>query len=186
MYDNQSQTHWAYIAGIMDADGCFMISKHKRKTNNRTTRRASVFPKRTECWAYTYSPALKIAMIEPQSVYFIMNDMGFGHIQLDGARKNRKNSKPIFHWYLRNWRDAIPFLNNCIPFLRVKKDRAIHLLRFCEHLSAHPNPGYRGLSFEELDYREDMYVKMREFNGNKVGATTKPQGRESVSDSLTS
>jgi len=186
MQDNQSQTHWSYVAGIMDADGCFMISKHKRKTKNKSTERAYAFPKNLDFWSYTYLPALKISMIEFEAIDFIMNNLNFGQMNIDGARKNRPNSKPIFHWRLRNWRTAIPFLENVIPFLRVKKDRAIHLLSFCKHLSVSPNPGYRGLSIEELDYREDAYIKMREFNGNKVGATTKPFKHESVSDSLNS
>ncbi len=186
MQDNQNQTHWAYVAGIMDADGCFMISKHKRKTKNKSTQRALDFPKTTDRWAYTYSPALKIAMIEYESIDLIQNEMGFGHMHIDGARKDRPNSMPIYHWYLRNWRQAIPFLENVIPYLRVKKFRAIHLLDFCNHLSKYPNPGYRGVSTEELNYREDMYIKMREFNGNKVGATTKPHEHESVNDSLNS
>ena len=172
------------MAGIMDADGCFMISKHKRQTHNKSTVRALEFPKTTISWAITYLPALKIAMIEPEAVNFVKNEMNFGQICIDGARKNRPNSKPIFHWYLRNWRQAIPFIENLLPYLRVKKDRAIHLLEFCKHLSKYPNPGYKGVSLEELHYREQAYLKMREFNGNKVGATTKPFERESVSDSL--
>ena len=79
MQDNQNQTHWAYVAGIMD--------------------------------------------------------MRFGHMHIDGARKDRPNS-------------------------------------------------YKGLPPEELNYREDMYIKMREFNGNKVGATTKSHGPERACDSL--
>lgn len=183
MHDNQNQTHWAYIAGIMDADGCFMIFKHKRKTKNRITSRALKFPKTVGEWAITYIPGVKIAMIESEAIHFIEKEMGFGHMHIDGARKNRPNSKPIFHWYMRDKFKTAVFLENVIPYLRVKKDRALHLLNFCKHLQTIPNQGYRGLSFEELDYREDMYVKMREFNGNKVGAETKSQGRESVSDS---
>src|ERR1700691_1440020 len=102
MQDNQRQTHWAYIAGIMDADGCFMIFKHKRKTNNKTTERAIAFPKRVECWSISYLPGVKICMIEPEAINFIMNEMNFGHMHIDGARKSRPNSKPIYHWYLRN------------------------------------------------------------------------------------
>lgn len=184
MQDNQIQTHWAYVAGIMDADGCFMISKHKRKTKNKNTDRALVFPKTVENWSYTYAPALKIAMIEREAIDLIQNTLGFGHMHIDGARKSRPNSKPIYHWYLRNWRTAITFLKNIIPYLRVKKDRAIHLLNFCEHLSNVKNPGYRGLSIEELNYREESYKKIREFNGNKVGATTELHGPEKACDSL--
>jgi hypothetical protein len=186
MQDNQSQTHWAYIAGIMDADGCFMIFKHKRKTKNRTSERSLRFPKNVSQWAITYLPGVKIAMIEPEAIQLIQNEMGFGYMHIDGARKSRPNSKPIYHWYMRDKNRVALFLENILPYLRVKKDRALHLLDFCRHLQAAPLRGYLGLSQEELDYRENMYIKMREFNGNKVGATTKSLGHESACDSLAS
>lgn len=183
MHDNQSQTHWAYIAGIMDADGCFMIEKHKRKTSNGTTVRALKFPKNVKQWSFTYIPSVKIAMIELEAVSFIKDILKYGNITLNGARKDRPNSKPIYHWYLRNKFKTAEFLKKVLPYLKIKKARAYHLLDFCRHLQEIPNQGYRGLSKDELNYREDMYVKMREFNGNKVGAETKPSKRESVSDS---
>lgn len=172
------------MAGIMDADGCFMIFKHKRKTKNRSTKRALTFPKNVDQWSISYIPGVKIAMIEPEAIDFIENQLGFGHMHIDGARKNRPNSKPIFHWYMRDKYKTAIFLENIIPYLKVKKNRAIHLFEFCKHLQTIPVTGYKGLSKDELNYREDMYVKMREFNGNKVGATTKPHKHESVSDSL--
>jgi hypothetical protein len=186
MQDNQSQTHWAYIAGIMDADGCFMIFKHRRKTKNKQTERALAFPKTVENWSITYLPGVKIGMIEPEAIDLISKEMGFGYVGLDGARKSRPNSKPIYHWYMRDKNRVAEFIEGVLPYLRVKKNRALHLLQFCRHLQGVPLRGYRGLTQEELDYREDMYVKMREFNGNKVGATTKSHGHESVCDSLNS
>lgn len=174
MQDNQNQTHWAYVAGIMDADGCFMIFKHRRKTSNKKSARALDFPKRVESWAYSYLAGVKICMIEPEAIDLIQNEMGFGHMHIDGARKDRPNSKPIYHWYFRNAKQLIPFLEGIMPYLRVKKDRAKHLLKFAKYIVDQGNPGYRGVSQKELDYREDMYIKMRAFNGNKVGATTKP------------
>ncbi len=186
MQGNQMQTHWAYIAGIMDADGCFMIFKHKRKTKNGTTHRSIEFPKNVGQWAISYLPGVKIAMIEPEAVHFIMNEMGFGNICIDGARQSRPNSKPIYNWYLRNKEKLIPFLEGILPYLRVKKPRAEHILAFCNHLKKIGNPCYRGISTEELDYREKVYLRMRELNGNKVAATTKSQGHESACDSLIS
>lgn len=184
MHDNQSQTHWSYVAGIMDADGCFMIMKHKRKTKNGSTERSLEFPKRVEQWSVTYLPCLKIAMIEPEAVYFIKDILGYGNIGIDGARKDRPNSKPIFHWYLRNKGKGAEFIRNVLPYLKVKRKRAEHLLKFCEHLESVFQEGRRGIEPEELNYREEVYLKMREFNGSKVGATTKSHERESVSDSL--
>lgn len=184
MKDNQKQTQWAYIAGIMDADGCFMIMKHARKTKNGDSQRSLDFPKTVAKWSGTYIPALKIAMIEPEAVRFIMDEMKYGNIILTGARKSRLNSKPIYDWYERNKAKVIPFLTNVMPYLHVKLKRAQHLLEFSKHLMEYKNPCYRGCSPEELEYREEMYLKMRELNGTKVAATTKPQRCESISDSL--
>ncbi|MFP3859231.1 MAG: hypothetical protein ACLFUW_00265 [Bacteroidales bacterium] len=186
MHDNQRQTHWAYIAGIMDADGCFMVFKHKRKTKNGNSERAQNFPKKMENWSISYLPGVKIAMIESEAIFFILKEFGYGNYNIDGARKNRPNSKSIYHWYLRNKDQLIEFLEGIIPYLKVKKDRAIHLLKFTKNLKKYKNPCYRGLPQTELDYREDMYLKMREFNGNKVAATTKFSSSERRSDSLIS
>lgn len=186
MQDNQNQTHWAYIAGIMDADGCFMIFKHKRKTKNKLTERALAFPKNVKEWAITYFPGVKICMIEPEAIHLIQHEIGFGYMHIDGARKSRPNSKTIYHWYMRDKNRVALFIENILPYLKVKRERAKHLLEFCRHLQSFPLMGYKGLPKNELDYPEDMYLKMREFNGNKVGATTEPHGRESVSDSLIS
>ena len=173
MQDNQKQTHWAYIAGIMDADGCFMIQKHARKTKNRTSDRAKEFPKTQLNWSGVYAPSLKIAMIEPEAMELLVHELKVGNMHLCGARTSRPNSQRIYQWWERNWRDVIPFIENVLPYLRVKTERALHLLEFCHHLEKCKNPCYRGHTKEELDYREEMYLKMRQLNGSKVAATTK-------------
>jgi len=178
MQDDQRQTHWAYIAGIMDADWCFMISRHNRKTLKRVARLINI-PR----WSATYLSSVKICMIEPEAIDFIMKETGFGKVRLDGARPSRPNSKPIYHWLMRDKAEIIPFLEQVIPYLKVKKNRAEFLLDYCKTVKDCARP-YYGLSQEELDYREESYRRMREFNGNKVAATTKPFGCESISDSL--
>ena len=177
MQDNQRQTHWAYVAGVLDADGCFMISKHSRQAEHK--RKWSI----VENWCPTYMPSIKIAMIEFESIDLVCNEMGFGHYNINGARKNRPNSKPIYHWYLRGKNNVIPFLKEVIPYLRVKKKRAEFLLEFSENMK---ECTCKGVPIEEFNYREESYVKMREFNGNKVAATTKPRRSERISDSLIS
>jgi len=167
MYDNQRQTHMAYIAGILDADGCFMISKTNRKG-----------------FSATYLPCIKIAMVEGDAISLISHDLKYGKYYVDGARISRPNSKPLYHWYMRNKKEIIPFLNEVIPFLRIKKNRALHLLKYCLNINDCASPTM-GLKRDELNYREDAYIKMREFNGNKVAATTEPQKSERISDSLT-
>ena len=164
MQGNQRQTHWSYIAGIMDADGCFMIIRQKR---GRKSLEIGEFSLSHMC-------ALKIAMIEEEAISFITHEMKFGEYNLDGARKDRKNSKPIYHWYLRQRQEIIKFLENVIPFLMVKKERAKFLLKFARRMEKYTDKRFcKRLTKSELNYREQAYRKMREFNGNKVATTTK-------------
>ena len=186
MQDNQKQTLWAYVAGIMDADGCFLIIRHRRKTKNRESERAKRFPKSVRMWSWDYQPSVKIAMTELEAIELIHGELNSGKYHLEGTRPKRPNSKPIYQWYERRKDRTAAFLEKVIPYLRVKRKRAEFLLEFSYHLMNCKNPGYRGVSMEELDYREESYIKMREFNGNKVAATTKSLGRESASDSLDS
>lgn len=178
MQDNQKQTLWAYIAGVMDSDGCFMITKHNRKTGKRTAKKLNV-----ESWSATYMASLKVCQIENHAVNYIVEETGLGTIRLEGARLSRPNSLPIYNWGIRKHADVIVFLEQVIPWLKIKKERAEFLLNYCKTIK-HGKTFYYGLAQEELDYREDSYIKMRKFNDNKVAATTKPLKCESISDSL--
>jgi hypothetical protein len=168
MHGNQNQTHWIYAAGVMDSDGCFMIARYKR--GNR----------------YDYLPNVKIAMIKDGAINYIKSETGLGSIIINGTRKSRPNSLPLYEWRITNKRDLITFIDGILPYLRNKKERALHLLDFCKkgnYAEKGEARSYR-LSKEELDYREEAYQKMRKLNDNKVGATTKSQGHESAYDSL--
>lgn len=182
MHDNQRQTHWSYIAGIMDADGCFMITRHRRKTVRKN------HPHTVDQWSWTYLASVKICMVEPEAIDFIHKELGYGTVSIYGARPSRPNSKPLMEWGIRDRKKTKEFLINVLPYLRVKKKRAQFLLDYCNTARYCQIGGsrYFGLSKEELVYREESYQKMREFNGTKVAAETKPRECESISDSPTS
>ena len=162
MQDNQSQTHWIYAAGIMDSDGCFMISK--RMSNNK---------KRIE-----YMPLVKIAMITDRSLKYIREKTGLGNILINGTRPSRPKSLPIYEWRITKVNDLLIFLNNILPYLQNKKERAEHLLNFCAIGNYKNHKDGHRLTKEELNYREQAYLEMRKLNGSKVGATTKSLGPE--------
>lgn len=167
MQDNQRQAQWAYAAAIMDSDGCFMIARYKRK------------------YRYDYLPNVKIAMIQDGSINYILESTGLGYVSVIGIRKSRPNSLPMFEWRITNRKDLITFLEGIMPYLRNKKERAQHLLEYCNKVG-HKEYGQRHIRItdEELQYREESYKKMRELNVIKAAATTKSQGRESACDSL--
>lgn len=169
MQDNQMQAQWIYAAATMDGDGCFMIRKYNRQTGPY------------------YLPVVKICMINDGAINYIQKETGLGRIHITGTRPSRPNSKPLYEWTITNQADLITFLEGIMPYLRNKKDRAAHLLSFCKNRDFRPYGNrYRRFDQDELDYREDMYVKMRELNGNKAAATTEPPGPERACDSLIS
>lgn len=178
MQDNQRQADWAYIAGVMDSDGCFMITRHKRQTKNKQTERGLAFPKKVTSWSWSYLPAVKICQIQPEAVYFIKNEFGYGTITLGGARPSRPNSLPIFQWGIRKISDLVPFLESIMPYLKIKKNRAEFLLNYCKTVKR--QSGYLGISGDELAYREESYQKMRELNVQRAAAETNPQVLERV------
>lgn len=178
MQDNQKQTLWAYIAGVMDSDGCFMITRHNRKTGKRTAKKLNV-----ESWSATYMASVKVTQIEKHALNYIFEETRLGTLRLEGTRLSRPNSNPIWNWGIRKNSDVIIFLEQVIPWLKIKKERAEFLLNYCKTIK-HGMTFYYGLAQDELNYREDSYKKMRKFNDNKVAATTNPLKCESISDSL--
>jgi hypothetical protein len=182
MHDNQMQAHLAYIAGVMDSDGCFMITRQKRETKRLTEH----YPTNVNQWSWSYMGSAKVHQIQPEAVNFIKDVTGMGTITLHGARPSRPNSMPIYQWGIRKREHVIKFLQMIMPYLKIKKNRAEFLLEYCLNISKNPPVSYQGLSKEELDYREESYRKMRKLNDNKAAATTEPQNRESECYSLIS
>lgn len=187
MQDNQRQTHWAYVAGVMDSDGSFYLSKNTRKTTRIKGKKGTIYPTNVEGWRPSYRPSVQICQIEPEAVFFLKDEMKLGYVYSDGIRKSRPNRAPMFRWFIKGRENLIYFLENVIPFLTIKKKRAEFLLSYCKHVQDVNDQGnlrpYFGLDEEELAYREDAYIKMREFNRKKVAASTKPRKYESISDS---
>ena len=157
MQDNQRQAQcWIYAAAIMDSDGCFMIARYNRKNGN------------------FYLPLVKVHMVNNGSINYIHKETGLGTISIAGVRPSRPNSLPLYQWTITNRPDLETFLNGILPYLQNKKDRAEHLLEYCKK-SAYRTYGNRHIrmSDDELQFREDMYLKMRKLNEVKAAATTK-------------
>lgn len=186
MYDNQRQTQLAYLAGVLDSDGSFFIQTNKRETKNRDSIRASKFPKKVSSWSASYTPCIKISQIQTEAIELAKEVFNYGKINTFGARPSRPNSMTIYEYKITKTEKIIEIIEMILPYLRIKKNRALHLLEYCRHKLAYGSRCYSGVEIDELNYREDMYQKMRELNGNKVAATTKSLERESVCDSLTS
>ena len=99
----------AYLAGIIDAKGCFSV--YKRKT-----------PK-----GFRYSIGLKILSSRKKLPHFMMKHVGYGH--LHSYISTFLGGKRVWTWELFP-ADLMKFLNVHIGFLKLKKSQAQLLIEY--------------------------------------------------------
>lgn len=138
-----SNEEFAYLAGVMDGDGSFGIHKLSSK------RSPLYFPAMQCC---TWRSFIHIL----QETFGGCIVKGKTHICKDGSEGHA-----LMKWKLRSADNVRPALEKLIPFLKIKKERAIFLLNFING-----NPFSRGIVLpkEVLENRERSYIKMMQFN----------------------
>lgn len=100
---------WAYIAGFMDADGCFYINRSEKG-----------------CVNPQYMGGTSCSNTNPLVPKWLRGILGGGCYHASGRGENHKDQ---YRWQLTGQK-AIPFLKSVIPFLRMKQERAQLLLDF--------------------------------------------------------
>lgn len=136
---------WAYLAGLMDTDGCFMINKrnnhNKMKSPNHTAR-------------------ISFGEVDARPLSYIKNVFPFGTVNKKDY-SNTKNGR--FVWELVVIEEIKEFLNRILPYMLVKKPNAEILLNFCINRSP-TKKGHRfGVPPEELAFREKCYEELQKY-----------------------
>ena len=132
-------TDWAYLAGVLDSDGCVSISKQTR--NNRPYYSLRVFI------ANSSRPLIDWLLTNIGGSAFISN------------RHAPKHHKTVWRWTVRGY-EAIPILRKVIPYLRVKCKRAELAIQFAKTLRSDS----RKLTDKELKQRERLHAILRSMN----------------------
>jgi hypothetical protein len=136
---------WAYIAGLMDTDGSFMISKRMAHNGMKNPN-------------YLAKISYGEKDIRPPS--FVRKTFPFGVISL---KDNDKCVNGRFVWELVVKEDMIAFIKRILPYMKVKKQNAEILLKFCENYKP-VRKGHRfGIPQEELEFREKCYQDLHKF-----------------------
>lgn len=134
----------AYLAGIMDGDGSFSIIKHKTVANP------------------LYYPFLQFVSWKKEVIDFLTSELG-GSVTTTAPciRKDGSQGHLMYRWRLRSHDNVKPVLEKLIPYLKIKFERAMFLLRFIEE-----TPFVRGkrLSNDKLIEKERAYIKMIQSN----------------------
>jgi len=106
------QTDIAYIAGLMDGEGCIRIKKEKayacqdRKTPG-------------------YHASVQIKMVEEGAIRFVRDMLGGWYYR---QKSSVKNGRPLYCWQSSD-RQAETILKTILPYLRVKHDQADLVLK---------------------------------------------------------
>ena len=162
MYGNQRQTAlWAYLAGLIDGEGSFVIQKTNIEKMAKSSR--SKTPR--------YLGVFCIGMVHREPLDLIQKTIGAGKVYEERVPNRRSIWRIRFAGRLK----IIEFIENLLPYLIVKKPQAEVLLDFITNwkTSGRKEHGFRDrVCSEELQRREEAYLKMRKLNAVGVAATT--------------
>lgn len=164
MQGNQRQAIlWSYLAGLIDGEGSFIIQKTDVDKIAKSSR--SKTPK--------YLPYFSIGMVDKRPLQIILESIGKGKIYEECVHERRSIWRIRFGGRIT----LIPFIQNLLPYLVVKKEHAETLLDFCQkwETPGRKEHGHKErVSLHELQRREEAYQKMRKLNAVGAAATTKP------------
>lgn len=135
-----SDIELAYIAGIIDGEGCVGIHKCPDKRGYSRLH-------------YLY---LCISNNNPIVIDYFQSKLG-GNIT---KRKSHPEWNPNYKWFIRSGK-AEEVLSIVLPFLLIKKEQAKVGIEFSKIKSS--TQGKR-LSVEEWNLREEYYLKIKELN----------------------
>lgn len=161
MEGNSKEIALAYIAGILDGEGAIFISRDLFSNKNPV-----------------YRVGIRIGMIEKVALEFCHKHIGFGSLYEEPPYKKQR---PMNRWVLTNYDHIIKFLNLVLPYLLVKKQQALHALKFIQECRA-----ARGhwMTPELIQKRQEFWFRMRELNGIAMPATTERTGKRGRSKSV--
>jgi hypothetical protein len=130
----------AYIAGIIDGEGCITIKRSKRKYRNNKI---------------GYEPCIGIKMTDLAPLELIQKYFGGN---LNPVKVGERN-KPTYNLSL-TWHMAENLAKNILPYLRVKQIQAKIIIEFFTNIVRLNNGN-------EIDRRENLYQRITKLNSGK-------------------
>lgn len=157
-----------YLAGVLDADGSICISKATRQS-----------VKRGRLYSPRYVLYVNVVNTSAELMNWLFENFG-GRVQK--RRKVSPKHKTTYDWTLSNNKSA-DVLELIVPYLIVKKERAILGMKFVRDMP--PRPSGRGarLHPDEINRRDLLWLEMKKLNQfGDTAATTKSLGSFGTED----
>jgi len=98
----------AYIAGVIDSDGCISINRDIKK----------------------YQPTVQVTQAQPEAINLINKIFG-GNYRIVKQSKSSLNYKDLYLWRIRSRKNLGIFLEAILPFLRIKRKQAKIVIDYC-------------------------------------------------------
>lgn len=133
--------NWAYIAGLMDTDGSFMISK--RILGNKSP---------------SYTAKISYGEIDSRPCSFIKKCFKYGKVVI---KDNENTRQGRFVWELVVKDQICLFIRKILPYLIVKKRNAEIVLKFCENMKPMTEGHRFGVPKDELEFRESCFQELK-------------------------
>ena len=106
---------WVYLAGFIDGEGCLFLDKNSSRTNNKYM---------------LMTPKISISNTNEEVINFCKESFKSGGIYKTNSNPHiHSNNKQIF-LYVKQGFGILPILVGILPFLRVKRERAILLIEY--------------------------------------------------------
>jgi hypothetical protein len=142
----KNRLFWAYLAGLLDTHGSFLIRKMKITEKTKTP---------------VYSPIVLLSMTDISELNLIKENCPYGNFQTQKARTCATGY--CSRWAISSLDDTINLIERVLPYLRVKKENAKMLLNFC--LNRVPVKHRRAsVPQKELEFRENCYQELIHMN----------------------
>lgn len=114
----------AYLAGLVEADGCFYLGMTTSK-------------KKDNSYKYKFSARIDISSCSEDLMKWLSNLIGVGHRKVETI--SRRPNALIYRWVMYNQKDVSRFINAVRPYLVHKQKEADLLLEFIEIRGQFPN-----------------------------------------------
>ena len=140
-----SETDLAYLAGVIDSDGSISVRKYARSGRQAV-----------------YYPRVKIKQVDSEAVDLAKKHFGGC---LYHSKSQAANGKDLVAWEVTN-RKAEAFLIAILPYLRIKKDRAVNAIQ-CAKVTRESIAHKKWKQPRPEAYTEEMekcYVMSRQLN----------------------
>lgn len=143
----------AYVAGLMDAEGCFSIYKATPRSGERTP----------------YQPRIVLSSVDLPVVKWLVKTFGGFY-----TKHLPKKGRVWYQWNLNGTKSAMGFLSDTLPYLKIKKEEALVLQEFYS-LGSVQNPETRQALMEKIRRMKNRECVTTdtldgEISGNKIHA----------------